>query len=193
MAPGVHRQTGTPINEMTETGTEMHGIANAGPARGILPVGRGRLSPHVPWILTLLALVNPFMGGSTGAMMMPVQETTAGKIGIGNETGTETGIGIVDTTDEMTPGHPGTSIAQTVPRRVEEDMVVPGKVTGAVVMTTEEKETGSEGGAGTATINGPEIVNMIDAPLPRPIVLHHYRRAVVSPLLIIWMHVFITC
>ncbi|KAH0830393.1 hypothetical protein J3R83DRAFT_1787 [Lanmaoa asiatica] len=56
--------------------------------------------------------------------------------------------------------------------------MVPGKVSGMVGMTTGETEIGSEGGVGTMTINGPEIANVTGGPLPRPIVLHHYRRAV---------------
>lgn len=214
-----HRQSGTPINGTTETGTVMHGTANAGTVRGILPVGKGRLYLHVPWIGTLPVLVIPIMGGSTVAMMIPVPGTTAGTTGIGTETekeketekgtekeketetktekeieiekekGTGTGIWIEDTTDE-TPGRPGKTTVQTVRRRVEEDMA-PGRVTGTVAMTTEEKETGSEGGVGTVTINGPEIANMTGDRPPRPIVLHHYRRAVVSSLLLISMDILI--
>ncbi|KAI9569063.1 hypothetical protein HD554DRAFT_2171836 [Boletus coccyginus] len=128
------------------------------------------------------------MGGSTEAMM---PGRTAGKTGIVTETGTGTetetetgtGTGIGDTTDEKTPGGPRTTIVQTV----EEDMV-PGTVNGALGMTTEQNEIGSEGGAGTARISVPEIASMTDDMLPRPIVLYHpYPRVViiaVCPLLL---------
>jgi len=56
--------------------------------------------------------------------------------------------------------------------------MTPGTVTGALGMTTEEKETGTEGGVGTAMISGPEIANMTDDILPRPIVLHRYHPVV---------------
>ena len=128
----------------------------------------------------------PIMGGSTEAMN---PETTAGETGIATATGTETGTGtgIGDTTDETTHGNHGTTIVQTVLPQIEGAMV-PGTVTGAVGMTTEEKETGSEGGVGTARISVPEIANMTDDMFLRPIVLHHYPPVAVSPLSLILVH-----
>ncbi|KAG6379123.1 hypothetical protein JVT61DRAFT_11560 [Boletus reticuloceps] len=158
--------------------------ANAGTARVMHPVGNGRLIPRVLRILILPILVMHIMGGTFGAMMMPVPATTAGRTGIATETGTETGTGtekgtgtgIGDTTDE-TPGHPGTTTVQTAPPQLEEAMV-PETVTGAVVTTTEEKETGNERGVGTVTNHDPEIANMTDDLLPRSTVPHHHPRAV---------------
>ena len=59
--------------------------------------------------------------------------------------------------------------------------MVPETATGAVGMTTEENEIGSEGGVTTVTISGAEIANMTDDMLHRLIILHHCPRAVVSP------------
>ncbi|KAF8436960.1 hypothetical protein L210DRAFT_2441572 [Boletus edulis BED1] len=185
---GAHHQTGTRINATTGTGTgtEMHESvnANAGTARVMHPVGNVRLIPHV---LRILILPVPVIHITFGAMMMSVPATTVGTTGIATETetggtgtGTEIGTGTGDTTDE-TPGHPGTTTVQTAPPQVEEAMV-PETVNGAVVTTTEEKETGNEGGVGTMTNHDPEIANMTDDLLPRSTVPHHHPRAVVSPL-----------
>lgn len=144
--------------------------------------------------------------------MMPVLGTTAGKTGIVTateieieieiETWTGTGIGGTINDGQTTSGHPEETIVQPVPARIEENMCL-GKVNGAVGMTTEETGTetetgtgtetgngngkgkGNGGGVGTVTINGPAIANMTDDLLPRAIVLHHYHRGVVSPLLTI--------
>lgn len=88
VALGAHRQTGTPTNETTGIGTEIHGTATAtaGTARVIHTVGKGRPPHHVPRILTSLALVTRTMGESTERMMMPVPGTTVGKTGIGTAT-----------------------------------------------------------------------------------------------------------